>query len=70
MESVKFCDFVCPSTTLPKLKLAGETLKPACAPVPLKLIVSGDPGASLVTVIVPVILPVVVGANFALNVAI
>jgi hypothetical protein len=69
LVSVKFCDLVCPSTMLPKLKLAGETLRPACAPVPLRFIVSGDPGASLVTFTVPVAFPGVVGANFTLSVA-
>lgn len=70
MEIVKTCDLVWPSTTLPKLKVAGETLSPAAAPVPVKLIVSGDPCASLVTVIVPTALPAAVGANFTLNVAV
>ena len=67
---VKICDLVWPSTTLPKLNVAGETLNPAAAPVPVKLIVSGDPWASLVTVIVPTALPAAVGANFTLNVAV
>ena len=67
---VKTWDFVWPFTTLPKLKVAGETLKPACAPIPDKLIVSGDPGASLVTRIVPVALPAAVGANLTLSVAV
>ena len=67
---VKTWDLVWPFTTLPKLKVAGETLKPACAPVPDKLIVSGDPGASLVTLIVPVALPAAVGANLTLSVTV
>ena len=67
---VKTCDLVWPSTTLPKLKVAGETLSPAAAPVPVKLIVSGDPCASLLTVIVPTALPAAAGANFTLNVAV
>ncbi len=43
------------------------TLKPACTPVPLKLIVKGDPLALLVTVTVPVALPTAVGAKFAVK---
>lgn len=65
--SVSACVFVCPSTTLPKLKVDGVTLKPACTPVPLKLIVNGDPLALLVTVTVPVALPTAVGVNFAVK---
>ena len=67
---MKFCDFVCPSITLPKLKLVGETLRPAVAPVPDKLTVSGDPGASLDTFTVPIALPIAVGANCTFNVAV
>jgi len=65
-------DFVefCPLTMLPKLKLAGETDNPACTPVPLTGIVSGDPDALLVTVMDPVTLPVAVGANVTDNVAV
>lgn len=39
-------------------------------PVPLKAIVSGEPGASLVIETLPFALPVVEGANCALNVVI
>jgi len=59
--TVKTCDFVWPSTTLPKLKLEGETLRPACTPVPLKATESGDPFASLTSVTEPVTLPVALG---------
>jgi hypothetical protein len=67
--NVKFCEIVCPSTTLPKLKLAGDTLSPACAPVPLSVIVTGEP-ALFVTVMLPVAFPAAVGANFTANVAV
>ena len=69
MVAVIDCDFVCPSITLPKLKLAGEIDRPACAPVPLNATCKGELDASLLIVIVPVILPTVVGANEAVIVA-
>ncbi len=56
-------DFVWPSTTLPKLKLEGDAVKPAWAPVPLTLIFAGEFAASLTIVIDPVMLPRLVGAN-------
>jgi hypothetical protein len=65
--SVSACVFVCPSTTLPKLKVDGVTLNPAWTPAPLRLIDKGDPLASLVTVTLPVTLPTAVGANFAVK---
>jgi hypothetical protein len=68
--SVKFCDFVCPSTTLPKAKLAGAMLNPGCTPVPVKKIVSGECSRSVVIVTVPDALPAAVGANTALSVAV
>ena len=58
---VKSCAFVWPSTTLPKLKDAGDTLSPGCTPAPLNAIVSGVLLASLTTDIVPVELPALVG---------
>jgi hypothetical protein len=65
---VNLCDFVCPSTTLPKAKLAGEMLNPAWAPAPVKAIVRGELAASLVTVTPPDALPALVGANTTLRV--
>ena len=67
--TVKLWEDVWPSTTLPKLKLVGETANPGCTPVPLIGIVKGDPGALLVTVIDPEAFPAVVGANVTDNVA-
>lgn len=61
------CVFVCPSTTLPKLKVDGVMLNPACIPAPLKLIFNGDPFALLVTVTVPVAFPTAVGENLAVK---
>jgi hypothetical protein len=66
--TVKLCDFVCPSTTLPKLKLAGDTDNPACVPVPLSAIPSDGFDALLAIVMDPVVLPDVVGVNVALSV--
>ena len=66
---VKFCVFVWPSTTLPKLKDAGDTLRPGCTPMPIREIVSGVLLASLVIVTVPVALPAVVGENITASAA-
>jgi len=62
------CVLVLPIATLPKLMLAGVGVSCACAPVPLKAIVSGDPGALLVMEMLPEALPAAVGANFTLKV--
>lgn len=62
LVTVKDWDFVCPSTMLPKLKLAGEMVNPAWVPVPFSGIVTVAFVASLVMVIKPVALPAVVGA--------
>jgi len=66
---VNDCDFVCPSMTLPKLKLAGLTVTAACTPVPVSGIVRGEPVPLLVTVTVPVAAPTAVGANVTDRVA-
>ena len=66
---LKLCDLVCPSSTLPKSKVAGERLNPGWAPEPLRAIVSGEPVASLVTVTLPVTFPVVVGPNVTARIA-
>jgi hypothetical protein len=66
--TVKLWDFVCPSTTLPKLKLAGETDNPACVPVPFRAILSDGFDALLAIVIDPVVLPDELGVNVALRV--
>jgi hypothetical protein len=59
-----------PTFTLPKLRLVGFTpsRKVAAAPVPLRAIVSGEPGALLVMETLPVALPVAEGANCPLKV--
>ena len=68
--TVKVCDLIWPSTTLPKLKLPGVTLRPVCAPVPLRAIVMGDPLALLTIAIEPLALPVAVGTKFTLSVTV
>src|SRR6266852_2794129 len=59
-----------PTFTLPKLRLVGfaPSRKVAATPVPLRAIVSGEPGALLTKETEPVTLPPVVGAKAALNV--
>ena len=58
-----------PTRTFPKLTLAGFAESCPCVPVPLKGMVSGDPGALLVMEMFPEALPATVGANFAISVA-
>ena len=67
--SVKFWEIVCPSTTLPKLNVVGETFSPACVPVPFNVIVAEAP-ALFATVMLPVAFPAAVGANFTASVAV
>ena len=52
------------------MKLAGETLKAGCVPVPLNAIVRGEFEALLVTVTAPVTLPAADGANVAVSVTV
>jgi hypothetical protein len=61
--SVTDCDALLPSATLPKLTLVGFGVRAPCAPVPLRAIVSGEPGALLVIETLPLALPAVVGVN-------
>jgi hypothetical protein len=60
--TVKLSDFVCPSATLPKLKLDGETDNPASA------MLSDGFDALLAMVIDPDVLPDAVGVNVTLSV--
>lgn len=57
------CELVCPTIALAKVREAGETESPACAPLPLKEIARGELDASLMTEIAPLLAPEVVGAN-------
>lgn len=67
---VALSELVFPTRTFPKLKLGGVAVKVvvAAAPVPLRVIVIGEFGALLVTVMLPVALPVDAGEKPALNV--
>jgi hypothetical protein len=61
------CDVLPPTRTLPKLTLEGFAVSVPCDPVPLRAIEAGEPGALLVIEMLPVALPEVVGANWAVN---
>jgi hypothetical protein len=58
-----------PTTTLPKLRLVGETVKvPAAVPVPESAILSGEFDAFETTDKLPLTAPAPVGVNVAVNV--
>ena len=59
------CELLAPTATLPKPTMLGFAVNPGCTPVPVIAIVSGDPGALLVIVMVPMGLPAESGVNFA-----
>jgi len=63
------CELLLPVTTLPKATLDGVTVSCGCAPVPLRTIAVGEPGALLVSEMLPEALPEEVGVKTALNVA-
>lgn len=65
--SVIDCDVLPPTRTLPKFTLEGFAVSVPCDPVPLRAIEAGEPGALLVIEMLPVALPAVVGANWAVN---
>lgn len=64
---VTVCELLFPVITLPKLTLVGLGVSCGCMPVPLNVMLAGEPGALLVIDIVPEALPLVVGANFAVK---
>jgi len=66
---VMFCDELPPTAIFPNGTFVGLIAKPGCdcVPVPLSRIASGEPGALLVIETLPVVVPAVVGANFAVN---
>lgn len=61
--SVTVCVLLCPMVMLLKFNDAGEIAIVGCVPVPLSDMESGELEASLVTVRVPVVAPLEVGAN-------
>ncbi|MGD1212835.1 MAG: hypothetical protein ABR973_15955, partial [Candidatus Acidiferrales bacterium] len=65
---VTVCELLPPTLTLPKLTLDGVTVSCDCTPVPLKAIGVGEPGALLVSEMLPEAVPEEVGAKTALNV--
>jgi hypothetical protein len=65
---VTACELVLPTATLPKLTLDGVTESCDCAPVALRGIVVGEPGAFVVSEMLPEALPAEAGAKTALNV--
>jgi hypothetical protein len=67
--SVIGCELLLPAATLPKFSEAGEADSCACAPVPVKAIVIGEFGESLVIVMLPLAAPAVVGANCTVTAA-
>ena len=65
---VTVCELLLPTATAPKPTLDGVTVNCDCTPVPLKAIVAGEPGALLVSEMLPEALPAEVGVKTALNV--
>ena len=63
LVSFTLSEVVWPTAVLPKLQLAGETDRPAWAPVPVSEISKGESVASLMMVIAPLVAPEAVGAN-------
>ena len=62
-------ELLLPTFTLPKLRVVGvaPSEKVAAVPVPLRPIAVGDPGTFVLSEMLPVTLPAVVGAKTALN---
>ena len=61
--NVMVCELLCPIVMLLKVNDAGEIAMVGCMPVPLSEMESGELEASLVTVRLPVVAPLKVGAN-------
>lgn len=67
LVSVMLCEALLPEPTFPKFTLAGFVVNcpaDAAVPVPVNPMTSAGPLPLLVTMIVPVALPTLVGANF------
>ena len=64
---VTVCELLVPVVTLPNAAVLGVAANCASMPVPLKVIVAGEPGALSVRVMLPIAAPVAVGANCALK---
>src|SRR5437899_11835476 len=68
LVKVRLCTPVLPTSTLPKLTLAGVTESCGCTPVPLRAMVLVELGALLTSETLPDTLPGVAGANCTLKV--
>src|SRR5712692_2720373 len=66
--NVTVCDPLLPTSTLPKLTLAGLGVSCPCTPAPLREMAAGELVALLVTLTLPVTLPVTPGANSTFSV--
>jgi hypothetical protein len=66
--SVTVCVLLLPTSTLPKARLVGLTVKAGCTPLPESVMVAGELVALLTTETLPVTLPATVGAKTTLNV--
>ena len=61
--NVMVCDPLLPTRIFPKLKLEGFAVSCPCTPVPLKVMLAGDPGALLLIAMLPLALAAEAGAN-------
>lgn len=66
-DRVIVCELLFPVITLPKFTLDGFADNCGCTPVPLNGMDAGDPGALLVSEMLPEALPVAPGANFTVK---
>ena len=66
--NVTVCDPLLPTSTLPKLTLTGLGVSCPCTPVPAREMAAGELLALLVTLTLPVTLPVTPGANSTFSV--
>src|SRR5271156_2905710 len=64
LVSLTFSEVVWPTIVLEKFQLDGETERPACAPVPVSETSKGESVASLMILMVPLVAPATVGANW------
>ena len=64
---VTFCEVLPPVATEPKVRTDGVALSCPCTPVPDSEITAGEPGASLMIEIAPLVEPAEVGAKVALT---
>lgn len=68
--TVNICDFDCPAVTLPNAYVVGDTLSPACEPLPPSGTLNGEFSPSLVITRLPAREPPADGVNNTLNVSV